>query len=54
MFNLAIKHVGNRLDPSMRVPWKTSDIVIGVIRMEIIEKEKGVEQRDLVKSECPL
>jgi hypothetical protein len=38
----------------MGVPWKTSDIVIGIIRMKIIEKEKGIEQRDLIKSKCPL
>jgi len=54
MLNLAIKHIGNRLDPSMGVPWKTSDIVIGIIRMKIIEEEKGIEQRGVVISEGPL
>jgi hypothetical protein len=54
MLNLAIKHIGNRLDPSMGVPWKTSDIVIGMIRMKIIEEEKGIEQRGVVISEGPL
>jgi hypothetical protein len=54
MFNLAIKYIGNRLDPSMGVPWKTSEVVIGIIRMKIIEKEKWIEQRDLVKSKGPL
>lgn len=54
MFNPAIKDVCNRLDPSMGVPWEPFDVVIGIIRMKIVEKEKGVEQRDVVISESPL
>jgi hypothetical protein len=53
VFNLAMEHVGNRLDASMGMPREAFDVIRRIVRMKIIEKEKGVQKRNLIKSECP-
>ena len=45
MTNIAMKDVCHRLDTAMRVPRKTCEIICGVLRTEIIEKEERIKTR---------
>jgi hypothetical protein len=51
MGHLAAKDIGNRFDASMWMPWKTLDVVFGVVRTKIVEKEERVKLGDLIVPE---
>jgi hypothetical protein len=46
------KDVGYRLDASMRMPWKTGEVVLRVFVAEIIEQKERVELLGISKSKC--
>ncbi|MBT9163066.1 MAG: hypothetical protein DDT27_01635 [Dehalococcoidia bacterium] len=49
----AVNDVGDRFDPPVRVPGKPFQIIRGMIRMEVVKHEEGVEQGDLIVAEGP-
>jgi hypothetical protein len=51
MFHLTAEDIGNCFDASMGMPWKPLDIVFGVVRTKIVEKEEGVKLEDLMVTE---
>jgi hypothetical protein len=54
MLHLTLKHIGDGLDASMRMPWETGQIIGGMIGMKIIEKKKWIELRYFLVSEGSL
>jgi len=54
VFNLAKKHIRDRLDPSMGMPREAFEVIRGVIGMKIIQEKKGVQKGNLVESERSL
>ena len=53
MLDLPVEHIRDGFDPSMRVPGKPLQIEARVVGAKIVEKEEGVEVRDLVRSRRP-
>ena len=51
--HMAVQHIGNRLEPTMRVRWKARDVVIGVFRAEFIEHQKRIEPQTGRRSQTP-
>jgi hypothetical protein len=51
MFHLTAEDIGNRFDASMWMPWKTLNVVVGVVRTKIVEKEERVKLGDLIVTE---
>src|SRR3990170_4672736 len=45
--------VGDRLDPPVRVPGKTREILRGVLRTEVVEQQKGIKLGHLLVAEDP-
>jgi len=54
MFHRAMDHVGDRLDPPMRVPGKPFQIMGRIIRVEVVEEQERIKQGDLIVAEGPL
>lgn len=61
MTHIAIKHIGDRFNTAMWMPWKSCCIVCGFLTTEIIKKEKWIKawNFDISKSAakshpCPL
>src|SRR6266850_2506945 len=52
--HLAGQHVGDRFDPSMRVPWKAGEIVVRVLVAKIVEEQKRIELGRIAKPERAL
>ncbi len=44
--------VGNRLDPTMWMPWEAGKIILGNIIAEIIEQQKWIEVGGVAETEC--
>jgi hypothetical protein len=53
MLYLTAEDIGNCFDASMGMPWKPFDVMFGVIRTKIVEKEERVKLRNLIVPECP-
>jgi hypothetical protein len=53
MFYLALEDIGNRLDASMGMPRKSLEVVIGIVRPKIVEKEERVKLRHLGVTKRP-
>jgi hypothetical protein len=51
MFHLTAQDIGNRFDASMWMPRKALDVVFGVIRTKIVEKEERVKLGNLIVTE---
>jgi hypothetical protein len=51
MFDVSREHVGDRLNPPVRVPRKTGAIVFGVLVAEVVEQQKRIELRRITESE---
>jgi hypothetical protein len=47
----ARKHVGNRLDPAVRVPGKAREKVFGVVVPEVVEQQERIELRRVTEPE---
>jgi len=43
MIDRAGKNIGDRLDPTVRMPWKASDIIRGDVIPKVIEQQKWIE-----------
>jgi hypothetical protein len=48
-----MKNIRDGLDPPVRMPRKTLDIVLRVARPKIIEKQEWIERGDLAEAEGP-
>jgi hypothetical protein len=46
VLNAAVKHIGDRLDATVRVPGKALQVISGIIGMEIVKEEERVEERE--------
>jgi hypothetical protein len=53
MFNVALQDVGDGFDASMGMPGKSLDVVLWIIRPEIVQHQKWVECRNLGKAKGP-
>src|SRR5512135_2698681 len=51
VFNVAGKHIGDRLDAPMRMPRKAAAVVGRIVGVEGIEQQKGIELRHLLEAE---
>ena len=51
MINGTGKNVRDGLDPAVRVPWKSSQVVLWPLIAKVIEKKEGVELRRVAESE---
>jgi hypothetical protein len=51
VLNRAFKHIRYSLDASVRMPWKAFDEICGPLVAKIIEQQKGVEFRGVLKTE---
>jgi hypothetical protein len=51
MLDTSGKHVGDRLDSPMRVPWESSDVVPRIITTKVIEKQERIEVCRIAESE---
>src|SRR5690606_20886131 len=43
MLNGAGQHIGDRLDPPVRVPGKAAQVVLGPVVAEIVEEQEGIK-----------
>ena len=46
MLDLALEHIGNRLDAPVRMPGESGDIIVRVLGVKVIQEQKRVEKRD--------
>ena len=53
VLDVPVEDVGDRLDAAVRVPGEALQVVVGVLRLEVIEQQERVELRDLVEPENP-
>src|SRR6266849_8827507 len=44
-------HVRDGLDSTMRVPWKTFEIILGNVVAKIVEKKEGIEVGGVAETE---
>jgi hypothetical protein len=49
-----MEYVRDRFDPAMGVPGEPLEILPGIVRSKIVEKQKRIEHRDFAKGEPPL
>ena len=42
VLDVALQHIGDGLDAPVRMPGKTSEIMVGDVGAEIVEKQEGV------------
>ena len=54
MLNPALMHIGDRLNPPVRVPGKPLEVMLRIVGMEIVEQQERIEQGHLVVTECAL
>src|SRR5512143_4108371 len=54
MVHLTAEDIGDRLDASMRMPWKALEIMIGGVGTKVVEKEERVKLGDLIVTESSL
>jgi hypothetical protein len=52
MFDSTRENVSDRLDPAVRVPGKSSEVILWNIISKIIEEEKGIEVFRVSKTKC--
>ncbi len=52
MFDRALQQIGDGFNSAVRMPGEAFDVLTGFGAVKIIEKEKGVEVRLLVKAKC--
>src|SRR5678816_4809525 len=52
MFDCSRQHISDRLDPSMRMPGETSQIVSRTFIAEVIEKKKRIKVGCISEAEC--
>src|SRR5262249_16538359 len=48
------QHVGDRLNPAMRMPWKSRQVIVRILIAKIVEKQKRIEVFRLPKTERAL
>ena len=48
------QHIGDGLDPPVRVPGKAGEVFFGPFRPEVVEHQERVEERELAVPECPV
>ena len=53
VLHAAAQHVGDRLDTAVRMPWKSREIVLGVLVAEIIEQKKWIKVAGVAKAKGP-
>src|SRR5499427_3510929 len=51
MLDLAVEHIRDRFDATVRVPGESSDIVLRVVRAEIVQEQERVKLRHLAVAE---
>jgi hypothetical protein len=54
VLDLSRQHIGDGLNAAVGVPREAGDIVVGVVRTEIIEEQERIETRHLGVTEDPL
>ena len=42
---MAVQHIGNGLEPTVRVRRETGDVVVGVVSRKVIEHQERIEAR---------
>jgi len=51
MLDIARQDIGDGLDAPMRVPGEALEILIGMVRAEVVEQQEGIEQRGAAEAE---
>src|SRR5262249_61318586 len=51
MFDAPRQHIRDRLDPAVRMPWKSRPIVFGTIVAKIVEQQERIELARLAEAE---
>jgi hypothetical protein len=54
VLNITVEDEGNRLDASVGMPRETRQIVTGILRVKIVEKQKGIEIWHFLKTKRSL
>src|SRR5579864_667733 len=54
VFNRTGKHIGDGLDPAMRMPGKSRQVVCGIVVAEIVQQQKWIELLGLAEAEGAL
>jgi hypothetical protein len=54
MLHLAVKHIGDGLDTPVGVPGKSGEVMAGIVGMEVIKQQEGIQLGDLVIAKGPL
>jgi hypothetical protein len=52
MLHVTVEHVGHRLEPAMGMRGKTGDVIVGILRGELVEHEEWVEARAVRPAEA--
>jgi len=51
MLDIARQDIGDGLDAPMRVPGEALEILVGMVRAEVVEQQEGIEQRGAAEAE---
>ena len=54
MLNRAGKHVSDGLDPTMRMPWKSRNVIFRILIAEVVQKQKRIELFGFAETEGAL
>src|SRR5947209_6631973 len=54
VFHRAGEHICDGLDASVRVPWKSGEVVFRIVVAEIIQKQEWIEILGFAEAECAL
>ncbi len=52
--NASGKHVRDRFDAAVRMPWKPGEKILGVLVAEVVKEQKWIEFRRIAEPERPL
>lgn len=47
----AVEHVGHRLEPAVRMRREPRQVVVGVVRVDLVEQQERIEQRERARAE---
>ena len=52
VFDGAREHIGDGLNPAMRMPRKAREIRVGIVVAEIVEQQERIEVARIAKAKC--
>jgi hypothetical protein len=53
VFHLTCQEIGHGLEATMGMGWKTTDVIIGIIRHKMIQEQKGIQLGQLGPANDP-